>query len=166
MARRLAWADSHIDVALTTASQITPVNLLATLQLLDTVTVIRLIIRMFMVPQNLSDNVDGGTLIDMAIGVSASEAFQANVLSDPSAPADTPARGWLWKDRLIAVGNSVTGPPAHDVYFGTDLHADIRSMRKVDRGVLYFTAEAAPQAVSGVFLPVALTGIVRALCAT
>jgi len=118
------------------------------------------------VPQNLSDNIDGGSVVDLAIGVSATEAFNANVVPDPGSPADTPARGWLWKDRLIAVGNSVTGPPAHDVYWGTELKADIRSMRKVDRGVLYLAMQFDNTLVSGSFLPVSCIGIVRALCAT
>jgi len=94
------------------------------------------------------------------------EAFNANVVPDPSEVVDFPARGWLWKETLIAVGNSVTGPPAHDVYMHTEVSADIRSMRKVDKGILYIARDAKDFSVSGAFLPVTLVGMVRALCAT
>jgi len=143
-----------------------PINLLTTLTASDTVTAIRIIIRMHVVPQNLSDNIDGGAVVDMAIGVAALEAFTANVVPDPDVAAETPARGWLWKDRLIAVGNSVTGPPAHDVYYGTSLHADVRAMRKVDRGILYLAIAIRDMGVSGSFLPTSVIGSVRVLCAT
>ncbi len=166
MARPLAWADSHIDATFTVTGGGFVADLLLGLAANDTITVIRLIIHLMAVPQNLSDNIDGGSIVTAVIGVSASEAFVANVLPDPGTPTEVPARGWLWKDRIIAVGNSVTGPPAHDVYYGTELKADIRAMRKVDRGNLYLTMQSNNMAVSGSFLPISVSGIVRALCAT
>ena len=166
MARPLAWADTHFDLTHSVAGTKNPINLLDNLAPSDTITVIRLIIHFMVQPQNLSDNIDGGSVVDLAIGVSAVEAFNANVMPDANVPADVPIRGWLWKDRLVAVGNSVTGPPAHDVYYGTELKADIRAMRKVDRGILYLVTSATDISVSGSFLPTSLVGIVRALCAT
>ena len=166
MARPRAWADTLVDVAFTTTGGVLIDNLLTPLTASDTVTAVRLIIHLHMVPQNLSDDIDGGTVVDMAVGVSAAEAFNANVLPDPNVAGDTPARGWLWRDRLIAVGNSVTGPPAHDVYYGTEIRADVRAMRKVDRGILYLHLISGGMTVSGAYLPVAVIGIVRTLCLT
>ena len=166
MARRLAWADTHFDISLLTATGITGLNLLSTLEGNDTITVIRLIIKLYCLPQNLSDDLDGGAAVHMGIGVAANEAFVANALPDPGTPADVPARGWLWKDVMVAVQANTTGPSAHDTYWGTEVHADIRAMRKVDRGILYFVADSQDIGVSGVYLPINVVGLVRALCAT
>jgi len=166
LARPLAWADTHFNVLFSAPAIPNPVNLLTTLQLNDTVTVIRLIVHMFCIPQNLSDDIIGGAKVDMAIGVTATEAFNANVVPDPGSPSEIPARGWLWKDVLLAVKASEAGPPAQDFYWGTELKADIRSMRKVDRGILYFAMEADDIAVSGAFQPINVVGLVRALCVT
>jgi len=166
LARPLAWGDTEIDDLFTSAATKSPVDLLTTLTPSDTITAIRIIIRLYCIPQNLSDNIDGGSRIDIGIGVAAEEAFTANVVPDPSVMADVPARGWLWKGTLIAVANTVTGPPARDIYYGTEISADVRAMRKVDRGNLYIARQAKDFSVSGSFLPVTLVGMVRVLCAT
>jgi len=164
--RARAWADTLISASFPVVSSQVVVNLLTTLIPSDMITAVRLVIRLQCVPQNLSDDIDGGTTISFGIGVSALEAFTALVLPDPEIDADVPARGWLWKSVMLAVANSVTGPPAHDVYFGTTLEADVRAMRKVDRGVLYLSMRSTDNAVSGSYLPTAVIGLVRVLCLT
>ena len=166
MARPRAWGTTFIDEQYNVANTETNFNLLAELTPSDTITAMRILVHVIAVPQNLSDNIDGGTVVDMGIGVASLEAFTAGVLPNVNVAGEVPARGWLWRDRLIAVGNSVTGPPVHDVYFGTEVHADLRAMRKVDRGVLYLSTRSSDIKVSGTYLPLALVGIVRVLCAT
>ncbi len=164
--RARAWGDAIIDASFPITQTQVIDDLLETLSPNDTITAVRLVIRLHCVPQNLSDNIDGGTRIDFGIGVAALEAFNANAIPDPDVAGDVPARGWLWRSTMIAVANSVTGPPAHDVYFGTTLEADVRAMRKVDRGKLYLVMRSGPTVVSGSYLPTAVIGLVRTLCLT
>jgi len=164
--RARAWGDALINATFPVTQTQVIIDLLATLSPSDTITAVRLVIRLHCVPQNLSDDIDGGTKVDFGIGVAALEAFNANAIPDPDVAADVPARGWLWRSTMIAVGDHVTGPPAHDVYFGSVLENDIRAMRKVDRGKLYLVMRSGPTVISGSYLPTAVIGIVRTLCLT
>ncbi len=166
MARPLAWADSLFNISLITegAGNVSG-DLLATLTPSDTITVMRLIIHLTLMPQNLSDNIDGTVAVDLGIGVAALEAFTAGVVPDPDNPSETPARGWLWRDRMVMTANHITGPPAHDTYQVQEVRADIRAMRKVDRGVLYMRTIAREMNATD-FAPVRIVGLIRVLCAT
>jgi len=116
-------------------------------------------------PQNLPDNTIGAVSVDLGIGVAAEEAFNAGVVPDPDQASESPARGWLWRDRMVMVSNHITGPPVNDIFQVSEVRADIRAMRKVDRGILYMRSIARELNPTD-FAPVRIVGIVRVLCAT
>ena len=160
MARRpLAWGSNMLSQVIVANAGLTPLNLLTDLAASDTITAIRLVGRITVVPSDASATNSGVQRIDFGVGVSASEAFTANVLPDANAGGEQPARGWLWRDSLVCVHEDTV--KVH--YFGS-LTLDIRSMRKVDRGVLYLTAFSTT--MSGTGFTTRMIGILRVLCAT
>jgi len=166
LARPRAWGDTLIENNFTATAQNFLVNLLADLSPSDTVTAMRLIIRFRMVPSNLSDNMSGEVRIDLGIGVAAKEAFDlgTTALPDPSVAEEVPARGWLWRSRMVATGQEEAAL-GYQIYDSDTLTADVRAMRKVDRGILYLRAKVR-EANPTDFASMRLTGIVRVLCAT
>ncbi len=166
MPRPRAWADTLIDVPFTSSGAANNQDLLLTLTPSDTITVMRLVIHLTVGTQNFSDADDGATFVDMGIGVAAAEAFNvgSTALPDPNQAGDVPARGWLWRDRMVHIEVNTTAPVI-TLFHISEVRADIRAMRKVDRGILYLRMVAAEQSV-GDFVPTNVTGIVRALVAT
>ena len=163
MARPLAWADTLLGVQITSAAGMTALDLLVDLAAADVKTVMRLVGHLTVVTNSFGTTDDAVMALDVAVGVASREAFDAGVLPDANVDTDVPARGWLWRDRLMCARGNSSGT-VEDWHI-PEVRFDIRSARKVDRGVLFITAFN--NLVSGGSgLTIRLVGIVRALCAT
>ncbi len=103
MARPRAWGDTLLNNIETATGATRQVNLLTSLTPSDTITAMRLLIRLRFTPQNYSDNIIGLTHMDLGIGVASEEAFAAGAASLPDITDDSssPPRGWLWRTRLV-----------------------------------------------------------------
>jgi len=161
MARPRAWADTVF------ANTITPTqlnsDLLLSVQQADTITAVRIVGHLKFVADE--DPTAGLTLqsLSMGIQVVTGEALIANAVPDPNTSADTPARGWLWRDRL-AEWTDFTNNLYQGAFFFPEVQFDVRSMRKVDRGKLIFTLNKI--VTLGVAHDMQMIGIIRVLCLT
>ena len=162
MARPLAWADTTFSTALVNGANITPVNLLLNLAGADTITAMRIVGHLYVTQQDVDSALDGLYAVDLGIGVAAKEAFDAGVVPDPQTDGDVPARGWMWKDRLLAVRTQLSST-GDKLYVG-EVRFDIRSARKVDRGIMYINAFLST--LNGTPANHTLVGHTRVLCAT
>jgi len=160
--RNRAWADTLFDVNIVSGAAAQNSDLLANAPAVDTITAVRILIRLEAWPPLLS-LVDGAMSFDVAIGVSSLEAFGVNALPDPNTDNEYPPRGWLYIDRgFVRNANSSTGPV--DQASPAVMKADVRSMRRVDKGKLFLAMSASLLDGSGFDLRVA--GRVRVLCLT
>ena len=163
MARPLAWGDTLVNVLMVDVVDMTPLNLLVTLTSSDTISTMRIVGHLMVIPENLDTNVVYQQGVNLGIGVASVEAFTANVLPDPSSPSESPPRGWLWVDELVQLySNSATF--GVEVYSFPEVRFDIRSSRKVDRGVLFLNGRSISLGNTGE--SVRLVGRIRVLCAT
>ena len=163
MPRRRAWADTVLGFTLASGTQSNQ-DLLADLPAAATVTVARILVHLWVLPDVEEGLANGIQALDVGIGVSSSEAFVAGVVPDPQTQADVPARGWLWADRIPMLHGNATGPPAVDRMVAPEVKADLGAMRKVDRGVLYMSMTNT--AIQGTAAGLFIIGRVRALCLT
>jgi len=163
MARPRAWDTQLINAEFINSGDGFVLGLLDNLIDSDTLTAVRLLIDLKFAPTALDAVLSGSALVDMGIGVASSEAFEAGVtaLPDPDVEGDTPARGWLWRNRMFCQYKKESG--MFHVYVDS-LRADVRSMRKVDRGRLFMRAKAL--VTDDTFPDCRLVGQVRALCLT
>ena len=164
MARNLAWGFTNINQPFTGNLRVST-NLLTDLTASDTITVTRLILH-FQVTPELGSFLIGTQRIALGIGVASVEAFGVGGslgLPDPSQSAEIPPRGWLWSDVLDLYMDEGT-TDAQFRYFFPEVRADIRAMRKVDRGVCYIGMRSIN--LNGAAQTVNLTGRVGALCMT
>ena len=162
MARPLAWADTILNIALIDSVAMGGINLLTSLEPSDTITTMRIVGRLTLLRDNLATDVSNVTLGNFGIGVAALEAFNVNVLPDPEAQADAPARGWLWRDSAIGSFSKLANQSPQYVF--PEYRFDIRSSRKVDRGVCYFNGRQA--FIGGTAQTWRIVGLIRVLCAT
>jgi len=160
VARRRVWSDTRI-VDSVAGSQFIKKDLFATLSSVqDVKTVVRLVIDV-MVTILPTEAADGVMATDLAIGVTSQEAFVAETLPDPNAVNDYPLGGWLY----IATRSVGHFESAGGVMMQTAVYtADIRAMRKVDRGVLFAYYDSV--LLSGVSISTLWCGRIRALCLT
>jgi len=93
--------------------------------------------------------------VDLAIGMSAQEAFAASVLPDPNTATEKPARGWLWRTSVSISQNGIGTDIVHRI------RADIRGARKLENGELYVIAHSTARA--GTTFTVRWDGLVRCL---
>jgi len=164
MAKRpLAWGDTHVQQALVTATQVN-LDLLLALTPSDTVTVTRIIGRLAVYSDDLDSVADSGMRIDIGIQVVTAQAFAAGGASVPSVAVatETPARGWLMKDRLLFM--QAVGTDPLNRFRIPEAQYDIGAMRKVDRGKLILSLHSTIDLTAGINLRV--VGLIRALCMT
>ena len=140
-----------------------PQDLLSGMTVSDTITVVRLIGFLKVIPQSLTGQIDGVMVVDVGIGVSANEAFVAGVLPDPNIGSDVPSMGWLYRTSLVCVKVHSSGTDFEIADFG-EVRFDTRAGRKVDRGRLYINMIAG--VVQDTSFPVRVIGLIRALCLT
>jgi len=162
MARPLAWADTTLEITMIQAVNITPINLLLNLAPSDTVTTMRIVGHLYVIPASMSVQTSGQYRCDLGIGVTSVEAFNAGVVPDPQTDSERPARGWMWKDRLYSMKDRLDANNAYAV--AGEVRFDVRSGRKVDRGICYLNAFQSQ--ISGVAQNLILVGLIRVLCAT
>ena len=157
MARERAWSTKLISDPFAVAGTQVIEDLLVILPIVTTATVVRIVLHLGISLSDPTDTSSGITQMDMAIGVCSNEAFVAGVVPDPNVEADVPARGWLWRERLWL-------PHTATVQHPMDVHADLRAMRKVDRGILYLVSTSGN--LQGTYGVPVLTGLVRSLVLT
>jgi len=87
--------------------------------------------------------------------VASQEAFIAGVLPDPSVASDKPARGWIWRDQILATQNGT------NTEISKRITADIRGARKLENGELFLIADNNNH--TGTVFSVNVTGLVRCL---
>jgi len=163
MARPRAWGDSLINVDLVSGVQ-QSINLLLTLTASDTITAVRLVGSLTASPASLIGQIDGIMGIDIGVGVAATEAFGvAGAIPDPNVAGDVPARGWLYRTRMVEIKVHSSSSVFEILHVGT-ANFDIGASRKVDRGILYMTMSSNP--ILGTAHTINLAGIVRAFCLT
>ena len=133
---------------------------------LDTITVTRLIGRLYLVHNDLNAQVDSHMAVNLGIGVASVEGFGVAAsagLPIVGAAASSPPRGWLYRTQMDCLKVHATGT-TNEITIRDMVSFDIGAMRKVDQGVLFFLAESFDLAHSAA--TVRLTGLVRALCLT
>ena len=161
--RRRAWADTIFNLTVASAGSITPLDLLFDLPEMTTKTVTRLIIGYDLFPEPQGSNEVGIQRVHAGIGVVSSEAFALAAVPDPGTSIDFPTLGWAWRDvHSIAINEDSTFGGQQFVYPRVD--ADIRAMRKVDKGILFFAVDNILS--TGSSFSIRIVGMVRALCLT
>ena len=103
-------------------------------------------------------------LVHVGIGVCSVEAFAigGTSLPSPGTETDYPPRGWLYLASSLCYRAVGAGPI--DIVRFAEFQADLRAMRKVDKGVLFLTV--VNSAALGASFTIGISGRVRALCLT
>jgi len=153
--RPTRWLDTIVGNTIVNAGQAV-VSLLAGIGPVDTrgVTVIRTIIRLDIVSTSVA-GAWGSQSVDLAMGIASQEAFAAAVVPDPVVAADEPARGWMWRDRILATQNGI------NTEITKRLVADIHGARKIQDGEVYLVMDN--NAHLGTSFSINVTGLVRLL---
>ncbi len=160
MPRRLAWADTRVIQDSLVAGTDIILDLLVNAPTMDTLTVVRLVVDLeahYIITNTITDS---DSIVDLGIGVTSVEAF-AGALPDPSLDTSYPPRGWLYVASKY-VGQALTtstGMFSKNAVFA----ADLRAMRKIDKGILFLRMANTNMNVGGAM---EVTGRVRALCMT
>jgi len=162
MARPRAWADLKFNVVIPSSNDMTPLDILVDLgaSRLDTITIVRLVGQMAVVPEIPVTSATSNQIIDVGIGVATEAAFTAGTVPEPDTTTEYPARGWLYvATKSLFRGNLATVGEMFPAW-----EFDIRAMRKIDKGRLYLAAGNG----LGDGTPVAIRfqGRIRALCLT
>ena len=100
---------------------------------------------------------DGEQTVDIGIGVASQAAFATGTgsLPDPSLEDATPARGWVYRNRLLVSDRS-------DEYERPKrITVDIRTKRKLDQGEMFIVVRST--AHSGATFNITYHGLVRSL---
>ena len=163
--RPRAWADININDTILASDGLMspPLDLLANAPSSDTITAVRLIGFIQVLPQDASLNVQAQQRVTVGIGVTSLEAFTAAVLPDPGVDNEFPPRGWLYKaTRVLAFQNSSTFGVEDYVY--PSFNFDVRAARRIDKGVLFLAIQN--RDIFGTPMIVRVTGLIRALCLT
>jgi len=156
--RSVAWADTRLAAQSLVAGTDFIVDLLTNAPTVDTLTVIRLVVDLeahYIITNTITDS---DSIVDMGIGVTSVEALAA-ALPDPSDDTSYPPRGWLYVASKY-VGQAITTSTGMFSKNGI-FQADIRGMRKIDKGRLFMRVANTNLNVGGAM---ELTGRIRALC--
>jgi len=167
MVRNRAWADTVLSGGQIVDEQSSLTNLLLNAPTVDTLTAVRIVLDLVVI-QGMDEPVaDKSNNIHVGIGVASTEAFAQgiNALPEPVAANEYPPRGWLYvnsqptflrayRETAAVVGGYIRA---------AEFKADLRSMRKIDKGILYLVVQNF--GVLGT-ADVDLWGRVRVLCLT
>ncbi len=155
MARTPFWGDALIGSSLGSGAQLV-IDLLGNLSEDERrgITVVRQIIGLWMTPIPTS-GVVGSMFVDVGIGVASEDAIIAGAVPDPNIGQDRPARGWLFRDRVVVVDD------ADNVVFPTVIKEDSKSKRRVDSGELFLVMNNTLN--SGTGFTVRVAGLIRTL---
>jgi len=160
--RNRAWADTIFCFKSVTDEGEDVSDLLVDAPTVDTLTAVRIVVDLS-VRAGAATIVDGTNCVSVGIGVTSTEAF-ANappVIPSPAVSDQYPPRGWLYVATSGVTVNTIqsTSPFIQNAEF----HADLRAMRKVDKGVLFIAITNT--AILGT-ATVDVVGRVRVLCLT
>ena len=155
MARRSRWSDRLMNDSIGVSGSAN-FNLLPTMDIDErtAITVVRMIIHInaFASP---TSGIIGVQRLDMGIGIVSVDALTAAAVPDPNDEDDRPSGGWLWRDRIPVLDDSI------GVITPTISMGDIRAKRRVSSGQLILTAINTTTAGGG--FSISLVGIIRTL---
>ncbi len=100
---------------------------------------------------------EGTQTVDVGIGVTSDEAFNAGVLPDPETASEHPTRGWVYRCRHRLHGFAAD-QAAVDV---RTVNRDLRSKRVIQNGELFLSITN--QNDTGAAASIQVTGITRCL---
>jgi len=159
--RHRTWADRIFQTQLVDGATLLQ-NLLVNAPTIDTITAVRVLLDLT-ASTDPAASTELDVRIDVGIGVVNTEAFNVGVTAvpNPANEAEYPPRGWLYvATRRVTLQNpGVAGALRLDGVF----HADVRSMRKVDKGILFILAKNTVISDTGT---VRIVGRSRVLCLT
>ena len=136
MVRRTRWIDNLFNFTVNAGGEVVQS---LTVALTEVETQEMTVIRMIMCYAMQSDDpgsVNGIQLCDVGVGITSQDAFTAGAIADPNVQADFPMVGWLYRCRHLVM-DSIDSRDIQPL----QIEKDIRSMRKLARGELYFVAE-------------------------
>ena len=160
--RGRAWADTRFAFASFVAGAPFLVDLLTNAPEVDTLTAVRIVGEITAFYDATIVPVDSESIVDLGIGVTSKEAFAigATAVPSPTVATQYPPRGWLYVATLPVWTTVGTTGLIHQA---ASFSFDIRSMRKIDKGILYLLMEQNNITVGGAM---SLTMRVRVLCLT
>ncbi len=154
-ARPTDWLDTRLGMTVTSGGQ-------QNQSLMGAVTNIEArrytCIRMFVRIECHSNSVAGAygvQQLDIGIGITSVEAFNAGVLPDPNVDNDKPAKGWMYRTKLLVGQNGVGVNPIYSVM------ADVRAARKIERGELFIVVNSG--STVGTTFTMTVSGLIRCL---
>ena len=153
--RQLFWHDTNLNASVSstkTVIQLDPGDE-------ETITLVRIVGRISVVPPSLSATSDGVIAVDLGIGVAGASAITAGSVADPATDTQAPARGWLYANRIAVLRQNSSGTVEDWMY--PTVEFDLRAMRKVDRGAVFLVHDRA--LVSGTVWDPRLVGRIRCL---
>jgi len=153
------WEDTGVAMSLSVGSTASKLSLVSSI--VDTrynqMTLLRTIIGLD-VARFTHDSGEGSEQVSLGIGIASPEAFNtALALSDPEVDADFPTRGWIWRGRYRIYGFAADQPAV----FNARVDLDLRSMRKLENGIMYFAAQSST--VEGTSSLSRVSGLIRQL---
>ncbi len=153
--RQTDWVDTRIGLTIANNAQDTArVDGGSTQVVLRGTTIIRTIVSLYIVSTTVA-GAWGIQELDLAIGISEREAFNAGVFPDPNVGTDKPARGWIYRTALGVSQETGGGGVVFPV------RADIRGARKIESGIVYLIVTNGQ--LLGTSFTVQVRGIVRML---
>ena len=158
--RLMSWADTRIPGTALVVGTPIELNLLANAPTVDTLTVVRIVIDVHVAYLINVTSTDSSSMVDLGIGVTSGEAFAVGgtALPKPSATTEYPPRGWLYiNSQPVQELVATEGVQRDNAHF----KADLRAMRKIDKGILFLTMENFNVVVGGAM---SVFGRVRVLC--
>ena len=163
--RNRAWADVRIPTESLTITGSLLKNLLVDAPTVDTLTAVRIVGDLTVEFDPTSTHSDQLNIIDVGIGVASLEAFNLGTTALPASRAqdEYPPRGWLYINTQPAM-NAIDATNQAVATRAARFQFDIRSMRKIDKGILYLLIMSSAGKGSGIATLV--TGRVRTLCLT
>ncbi len=161
--RRRAWVDFIFNLSLADGAALQSQDILFDMaDAFTTVTVARLIGQITITPDDPDAAITGAMRVVQGIGVVSAEAHAGNVVPNPSVTTEFPALGWLWRDLSVTQKQNASGTMESWSY--PVMKFDLGANRKVDRGILFYTADSTT--VTGSGFTVRITGLIRAMCLT
>jgi len=150
------WLDTRVALSLPVGGQVIQ-SLMGAVSNIEArrYTVVRSLLRMGLSSQTIA-GAYGVTKVDIAIGVISVEAFTgAAAIPDPSTDNDKPAGGWMYRTQVLVAQNGI------GTSILSEVTADIRTGRKIDRGELFIVFDSA--SVRGTAFGIDVHGLYRGL---
>ncbi len=159
MARTRVWADLIFSNIIADGANMPALDVLFDLapNPIDTITVARLVGYLTITP-DLPASLNATQRVDIGIGVVAEKSMSGVLTPQPDISTDYPARGWMYAATKWVSQSTTVG------FVYPQWEFDIRTMRKVDKGILFIGAGS--NNVDGTAFSVRLGGRIRALCLT